>query len=78
MVWLRLSDLIQQRRRGRSSLYRDVAQGLLPPPVRVAANTSAWPAHELGEIDKARLAGADDEAIRALVANLVAARKVAA
>jgi len=77
--WLRLSDLVTARRRGRSSLYRDVAEGVLTPPVRIGAKASAWPSHEIAEIDRARLAGADENAIRALVRDLVAARgKVAA
>lgn len=78
VLWLRLPDLIQGRKRGRSSLYRDVDQELLTPPVRIGANSSAWPSHEIAEIDHARLAGATDDEIRVLVRSLVAARKVAA
>lgn len=76
--WLRLSDIVQQRRRGRSSIYRDILEGVFVPPVKLSSNTSAWPAHEIAAIDEARLAGATDGDIRLLVSAMVRARKAAA
>jgi prophage regulatory protein len=64
--------------RSRASLYVDVSRGVLTPPVRVGANCVGWPADEINAIIGARIAGRDDEAIRALVASLVDARQQAA
>jgi prophage regulatory protein len=72
--WLKLPELSERRKRKRSSTYRDISDGLLTPPVRLAANAVAWPAHEIDAIDRARLAGADDAAVRLLVASLIASR----
>lgn len=78
LQWLRLPDLIQRRKRGRSSIYRDIDNGLFTPPVRLAANSAAWPEHEVDAIDRARLAGASDDDVRALVTLMVCARRAAA
>jgi prophage regulatory protein len=75
--WLRLKQLKEIRNRGSSSLWNDVKAGMLPPPVHIGPNSSAWPSHEIAQIDQARLAGADDSAIKALVIALVAARTTA-
>ena len=78
IVWLRVGDLMQRRKRGRSSLYRDISEQTLTPPVKVGINSSAWPEFEIDAIDRARLAGASDDDIRNLVRELIAARKAAA
>jgi prophage regulatory protein len=76
--FLRLADLRQNRRTSRSKIYRDVQNGVFPPPVHLGPNTSAWPAHEIDAIDRARIAGDGDDKIKVLVKSLVAARRVAA
>lgn len=58
-----------------STVWRHIRAGLLPPPVKLASNTTRFPAHELSAVDTARLRGASDDAVRALVRELVAARK---
>lgn len=79
LTFLRLPALLTRRGHGRSTAYRHVEDGLLTPPVRLGPNTAAWPEFEIEAIDRARLAGADDAAIRLLVRDLIAARsKVAA
>lgn len=78
LSWQRAAQLLSRYSIGSTSLYRRVEEGLLPPPVRIGPNTSAWPQHELDVIDRARLAGADDAKIRGLVQQLVIARKEAA
>lgn len=59
----------------KSSLYANIANGTWPPPVSAGGRTSAWPLHECRALLAARISGADDEAIRALVKNLIADRK---
>lgn len=76
--FLRLPDLLARRRNSRSATYRHITEGLIVPPVKLSANTSVWPTHEIEAIERARVAGANDEEVRALVSSLVAARKAAA
>lgn len=62
----------------RSTLYSLVAEGLLPPPVRVGVRASAWPADEVTVVMNARIAGWSPDEIRALVRDLIAARSESA
>lgn len=71
---LRLPAVLATVGASRSTWYRWVADGLAPQPVRLGPNTSAWPAAEIGELIAARIAGADDAAVRELVTGLHAAR----
>lgn len=70
-----------RERRGdsaKATVYRHVKLGLLPPPVKLGPNTAAWPEHEIEAIDAARIAGADECAIRELVKSIVAKRQAGA
>ena len=58
----------------RSAIYQRVADGLLPRPVSLGRRAVAWPANEIESINLARVSGADEGAIRALVAKLHADR----
>ena len=58
----------------RSTWYAQVADGLLPPPVRVSTRAVAWLDHELDAVAAARAANHSNDEIRALVQSLVAAR----
>lgn len=62
----------------RSAWYRWITAGLAPRPIRIGPNTSAWLASELDAVVTARTAGADDDAVRELVARLHAARQPSA
>jgi prophage regulatory protein len=53
-------------------------QGLWPKQVSLGARAVGWPESEVQAMNSARIAGKSDEAIRALVAQLEAARKDAA
>lgn len=75
---LRLPSILRERGRSRSAHYMDIQQGLFTPPVPIGARAVGWPADELAAINAARIAGKSDDEIRALVAKLVAARRVAA
>lgn len=58
----------------RSAGYKACHEGLLPAPIRVG-KASTLPSDELQAIIDARVAGHSDEQIRALVDQLMAARK---
>ena len=72
--WLTDADIAQRLRVSRVTPWRHAKAGLLPPPIRLTPGCTRWATHEIEAIDRARLAGADDEAIRALVKQLVADR----
>lgn len=60
-----------------SSWYDLIANGTMTPGVKLGAKIVAWPEYELEAIAAARLGGADDQEVRKLVAELMAARKSA-
>lgn len=57
-----------------STIYMMVQKHLLTPPVRISSKAAGWPDHEINAIVEARISGASDEDIVALVRELVAAR----
>ena len=58
----------------RSTIYLRITQGLLPTPVALGARAVGWPQAEIEAINRARIAGHGDAAIRTLVTALVAER----
>jgi len=74
--FLRLPQVIERAASSRSVVYAQVKAGLLPPPIRLAPQTSAWPEHELNEVLKARFTGKSDDEIRALVKRLIETRSL--
>ena len=58
----------------RSSIYLRITQGLLPSPVALGARAVGWPQAEIEAVNRARIAGHGDAAIRTLVTALVAER----
>lgn len=64
-----------------ATLHRRITAGLFTKPICTGRDKNgavcqgAWPADELAEINKARIAGKTDDEIRALVVKLEAARK---
>ena len=75
------SDLIDHRaaatRLGckRAKFFRDVRGGLVTQPIRLHAHAIRWPASDIDRIVRARLIGACDDDIRALVATLELTRR---
>jgi prophage regulatory protein len=57
-----------------STIYDWVGKRLLPPPLKLGPRASGWSAKEIHAVIAARVAGATDEEVRALVGRLVAAR----
>lgn len=70
----RLKTVIERVGKKKSSIYRDIREGLLTRPVSVGARSVGWPSHEIGEILSARIAGKSDDEIKALVKKLTAQR----
>ena len=75
---LRMQQLRARYPRGRSTIYMDIAAGLMTPPVALGARCVGWPAREVDQIIAARVAGATDDQIRELVARLIAERRLPA
>lgn len=74
---LRLPAVLRERGRSRSAHYLDIQEGLFTRPVSIGARAVGWPSDEVSTLNAARIAGKTDEQIRALVAELEAARKAA-
>jgi prophage regulatory protein len=62
----------------RSTLYLRIAHGVFTHPVSLGGRAVGWPAHEVAELNAARIAGKPDSEIRELVAQLEVARKAVA
>ena len=78
ITFLRRPTVEARTGRKRSALYQSIADGTFPKPVPLGARAVGWPEHEVQAVQAARLAGADDEAIKALVARLYQARSAGA
>ncbi len=74
-IILRLPEVLRRRGRSRTSHQEDIAKGLFTHPVLIGSRSVGWPEHEVQAINAARIAGKTVEEIKALVANLEAARK---
>lgn len=61
-----------------SAHYLDIQQGLFTRPVAIGQRSVGWPAHEVNELNAARIAGKSEAQIRELVIRLEAARQSAA
>lgn len=77
MQLIKLPVLVLKYAKSRSSIYQDVNDKLLPPPVKMGLRSSAWPLHEIESVIAARVAGKSSDEIKALVAELVSARTAA-
>jgi prophage regulatory protein len=59
----------------RSTLYRRIDAGLIPPVVTFGGNFSRWVESEVQEVFQAMVAGWSEDQVRELVADLVEQRK---
>ncbi|MBI5780740.1 MAG: AlpA family phage regulatory protein [Rhodocyclales bacterium] len=73
---LRLPAVLAATGLTRSTLYFHIKQRLMTSPVKLGERASAWPAHEIEAINKARIAGLPDDQIRELVAQLEQQRRL--
>jgi prophage regulatory protein len=75
-IW-RLPTVQAETGYARSTLYLRISEGLWTRPVRLGGRAVGWPAQEVAALNAARIAGKSDDEIRALVAELEAARVAA-
>lgn len=74
MTLLKLPAVEAQFQSAKTTIYKRVKNGTLPPPIHLGEKSSAWPATELDAVLAAQIAGASDAAVRLLVKRLVGAR----
>ena len=74
--FLRLPAVCDRTGKPKSTVYREIGEGLLPPPVRIGERASAWPDDEIDAVNLARLRGQNNDEIKQLVTALVSARSV--
>lgn len=72
---LRLPEVSRLTGRKPRALYKDIAAGVFTRPVALGARAVAWPASEVDEINRARIAGASVAELQALVRALTLKRK---
>ena len=75
MQFLRFRDVIAKTGVARISIYRAISRGEFPPQVKLSDRTAAFVEAEVSAVLAARVAGQSPDQIRALVADLVAARQ---
>jgi len=75
--FLRLAAVLERRGKCKSQHYVDIAEGLFVPPLPLGpdAHARGYPEHEVQAVNAAVLAGKSRAELRALVLELVAARK---
>lgn len=70
MKTLRLPAVEEKSGYSDATIYRRIASKLWTTPVRLSAQCSAWPEHEVDALLAAVVAGASDDHLRTLVARL--------
>jgi prophage regulatory protein len=78
MAILRIPKALEETGLGRTKFYAFVRDGLMVEPVSIGGRASGVPSEELLAINRARIAGATDDQVRALVKRLHEARQQAA
>lgn len=61
----------------RSTIYLRISQGLWPRPISLGARSVGWPDSEVAALNRARIAGLTEQAIRSLVHQLEGLRSSA-
>jgi len=72
---LRLPEVERLMGRGKWALYSDARQGLFTRPVHLGKRAVGWPASEVAALNRARIAGASESQVKALVRELHTKRK---
>jgi prophage regulatory protein len=72
---LRLPEVKARTGLGRTSIYDQQANGLFPPNFNLTSRAVGWLESEVDAVLAARAAGAEDQELKALIVELVAARR---
>lgn len=70
LILFRRRDVERATGYSRSAIYQQIERGLFPKPVALGGRAVAWPAHEVGAMIAARIAGLPDAELRTLVLRL--------
>jgi predicted DNA-binding transcriptional regulator AlpA len=73
--YVRMAELKAILGQSHSTSYRGIASGVIPEPVELGPNRKGWPRYEAEAINRSRLAGLPDDAVRKIVLALTTARK---
>lgn len=76
--FIRIAEAKQRLARSHTQIYRDLKDGVLPPPIHIGERCVAFVESELNAIIQYRIAGKTTDEIKTLVRELVAARTQAA
>ncbi len=72
---LRLPKVLARTGSARSTHYVHIAEGTFTPPVNIGARAVGWPEYEVDAIVAALISGKSVDELRALVKELLSARK---
>jgi prophage regulatory protein len=75
---MRLPQVLAATGETKTAMYAKMATGLMPRVIKIGARAVALPAHEVNAMNAARIRGASEKELRALVADLHARRAQAA
>ncbi|MGH1483777.1 MAG: helix-turn-helix transcriptional regulator [Geminicoccales bacterium] len=59
MKFLRLPEVIERTGLSRSTIYRGIAEGWFPSPVKIGPRISAWPNTEIDALQRSKIAQRD-------------------
>lgn len=72
---MRTPDVLAATGMARPTLYEHMAKGLFPRPVKLGYKLAAWPSEEIRKLNAARIQGKTPDEIKALVSEMIEARK---
>lgn len=72
---LRINEVLQRQGLPKSTFYEKVKNKLMTPPVNLGARAVGWPEHEVDEITRALISGANVEQVKQLVFDLTEQRQ---
>lgn len=72
---IRLPELMNRTGLSRSSIYKQIAERLLPPSISLGGKSVGWPEAEVHAVIAYRVAGKPDNEIQAFVESLVIERQ---
>ena len=75
MKFLRIKDVLARRGCCRAHLYREIAAGEFPAPIKLSPRMAVWPESDVDAWFREKLAGRDAAKAKATLANGVSASR---